>query len=53
MRITYLKANLLSDIVDSEISDKGMKIALKTAQLLAKLPVNLNLNNPALKLHNL
>ena len=39
--------------VDTEISDKGLKIALKTAQLLAKLPVNLNLNNPALKLHNL
>ncbi|MFK8012330.1 MAG: iron-sulfur cluster carrier protein ApbC [Marinicellaceae bacterium] len=39
--------------LDSEISEKGFKIALKTAQLLAKLPVNLNLNNPALKLHNL
>lgn len=39
--------------IDSEISEKGLKIALKTAQLLAKLPVNLNLNNPALKLHNL
>lgn len=39
--------------VDSDISEKGLKIALKTAQLLAKLPVNLNLNNPALKLHNL
>jgi len=37
----------------SEISEKGLKIAMKTAQLLAKLPVNLNLNNPALKLHNL
>ncbi len=39
--------------VDSEISDKGMKIALKTAQLLAKLPVNINLDIPELKLHNI
>lgn len=39
--------------IDSEISDKGMKIALKTVQLLAKLPVNLNINKPELKLHNL
>lgn len=39
--------------VDSEIADKGMKIALKTVQLLAKLPVNLNVNKPELKLHNL
>jgi len=39
--------------VESEISDKGLAIAMKTAQLLAKLPVNLNLNNPSLKLHNL
>ena len=39
--------------VDTEISDAGMVIALKTAQLLAKLPVNLNINKPELKLHNL
>jgi ATP-binding protein involved in chromosome partitioning len=39
--------------VDSEISDKGMIIALKAVQLLAKLPVNLNLSPPELKLHNL
>jgi len=39
--------------VDSEIAEKGMKIALKTVQLLAKLPVNLNINKPELKLHNL
>ncbi|MBL4773188.1 MAG: iron-sulfur cluster carrier protein ApbC [Alcanivoracaceae bacterium] len=39
--------------INSEISDKGMKIALKTAQLLAKLPVDINLNIPELKLHNL
>ena len=38
---------------NSEVSDTGLKIALKTAQLLAKLPVNLNLNNPSLQLHNL
>ena len=38
--------------VESEISDKGLVIAMKTAQLLAKLPVNLNLNL-SLKLHNL
>ncbi|MCF6318573.1 MAG: iron-sulfur cluster carrier protein ApbC [Proteobacteria bacterium] len=40
-----------SDI--SGISDVGMKIALKTVQLLAKLPINLNTNKPELKLHNL
>ncbi|HHL31762.1 MAG TPA: iron-sulfur cluster carrier protein ApbC [Oceanospirillales bacterium] len=39
--------------VDSRISDKGMIIALKAVQLLAKLPVNINLNPPELKLHNL
>ena len=39
--------------IDSEISDKGLKIALKTAQLMAKLPINLNINKPELKLHNL
>jgi len=37
----------------SEISDKGMIIAMKIAQLLAKLPVNINLNAPELKLHNI
>lgn len=39
--------------VDTEISDEGLKIALKAAQLLAKLPINLNINKPELKLHNL
>lgn len=37
----------------TEISDEGMIIAMKTAQLLAKLPVNINLSAPELKLHNL
>jgi len=36
-----------------EISNTGMIMALKTAQLLAKLPVNINLDIPELKLHNL
>jgi hypothetical protein len=39
--------------IDSDISEKGMVIAMKTAQLLAKLPVNINLDIPELKLHNL
>jgi len=37
----------------TEISQKGLIMAMKTAQLLAKLPVNLNKNIPELKLHNL
>ncbi len=39
--------------VDSDISNKGIEIALKTVQLMAKLPINLNTNKPELKLHNL
>lgn len=38
---------------DSEISQTGLKIALKTAQIIAGLPVNLNRSTPELKLHNL
>ncbi|MCF6287868.1 MAG: iron-sulfur cluster carrier protein ApbC [Proteobacteria bacterium] len=36
-----------------EIANQGMLIAMKTAQLLAKLPVDINKNIPTLKLHNI
>lgn len=39
--------------IDSEIADKGIMIAMKMAQLLAKLPVDINKDIPELKLHNL
>ncbi|VAW41859.1 [4Fe-4S] cluster assembly scaffold protein Mrp (=ApbC) [hydrothermal vent metagenome] len=39
--------------INTEIATQGMAIALKTAQLLAKLPININLNNLELKLHNI
>ena len=38
---------------ETEISELGTKIALKTAQLLAKQPVDINLDIPELKLHTL
>ena len=39
--------------IDSEISMTGLTIAMKTSQLMAQLPINLNINKPELKLHNL
>lgn len=39
--------------IDSEISMTGLTIAMKTSQLLAQLPIDLNVNKPELKLHNL
>ena len=38
---------------DSELSETSLKISLKTTQLLAKLPVNINIETPELKLHTL
>jgi ATP-binding protein involved in chromosome partitioning len=38
---------------ESELSKTALQIAFKTAHLLAKLPVNINLSNPELKLHTL
>ncbi len=35
------------------VSDQGLAIAMKTAQLLAELPININKDIPELKLHNL
>jgi ATP-binding protein involved in chromosome partitioning len=39
--------------IDSEISQKGLVVALKVGQLLAQLPVDINKDIPELKLHNL
>ena len=39
--------------IDSEISQKGLVMAMKAAQLLAQLPVDINKDIPELKLHNL
>ena len=39
--------------LESDIAKKGMVIAMKTAQLLAQLPLNIKKNIPELKLHNL
>ncbi len=39
--------------VDSDISQKGLVMAMKVGQLLAQLPVNINKDIPELKLHNL
>ncbi len=39
--------------VDSDISQKGLVMAMKVAQLLAQFPVDINKNIPELKLHNL
>ena len=38
--------------LDSEISLTGLTIAMKTSQLLAQLPIDLNINKLKLKLHN-
>ena len=39
--------------IDSEISQKGLVVAMKVGQLLAQLPVDINKDIPELKLHNL
>ncbi len=39
--------------IDSEISQKGLVVAMKVGQLLAQLPVDINKEIPELKLHNL
>ncbi len=39
--------------IDSEISQKGLLVAMKVGQLLAQLPVDINKDIPELKLHNL
>lgn len=39
--------------IESEISQKGMVVAMKVGQLLAQLPVDINKDIPELKLHNL
>ncbi len=39
--------------VDSKIASLGINIAMKTTQLLAQLPIDINLDIPELKLHNL
>lgn len=38
--------------INSEISMTGLTIAMKTSQLLAQLPIDLNVNKLKLKLHN-
>lgn len=38
---------------NTSIANTGLEIALKAAQTLAKLPININFDTPELKLHNI